>query len=84
MIYNIYDILYTEGHLRYMSDYTNPFETKPIEKVKNEVHEINRNINKIKTDLISIRSDISIIKDLLMEKEKEKTIPISKGWIWNS
>ncbi len=77
MIYNIYDILY-------MSDYTNPFETKPIEKVKNEVHEINRNINKIKTDLISIRSDISIIKDLLMEKEKEKTIPISKGWIWNS
>jgi len=77
MIYNIYDILY-------MSDYTNPFETKPIEKVKNEVHEINRNINKIKTDLISIRSDISIIKDLLMEKEKEKTIPISTGWIWNS
>ena len=77
MIYNIYDILY-------MSDYTNPFETKPIEKVKNEVHEINRNINKIKTDLISIRSDISIIKDLLMEKEKEKTIPISKGWIWNT
>jgi hypothetical protein len=72
-----------------MSDYTNPFEPKPIEKVKNEVHEINRNINKIKTDLISIRSDISIIKDLLMEKDpegkgKEKTIPISKGWIWSA
>jgi hypothetical protein len=27
-----------------MSDYNNPFETKPIERVKNDIHEINRNI----------------------------------------
>jgi len=67
-----------------MSDYTNPFETKPIEKVKNDVHAINRNINKIKMDIISMRSDISIIKQLLDEREKEKAIPISKGWIWNT
>ena len=64
-----------------MSDYSNPFETKPIEKVKNEVHEINRNINKIKTDLISIRADISIIKDFIKEREKEKEI--STGWFWS-
>ena len=72
-----------------MSDYTNPFETKPIEKVKNDVHAINRNINKIKMDIISMRSDISIIKELLDERDpkgkgKEKAIPISKGWIWNT
>lgn len=64
-----------------MSDYSNPFETKPIEKVKNEVHEINRNITKIKTDLISIRADISIIKDFIKEREKEKEI--STGWFWS-
>ena len=63
-----------------MSDYTNPFEPKPIEKVKNDLHAINSNINKIKMDIISMRSDISIIKQLLDEREKEKVIPISKGW----
>jgi hypothetical protein len=67
-----------------MSDYTNPFETKPIEKVKNDIHAINRNINKIKMDIISMRSDISIIKQLLDERENKKAIPISKGWIWNT
>jgi len=65
-----------------MSDYNNPFETKPIEKVKNELHEINRNINKIRTDLISMKADISIIKDYINKKEK-KDKEISKGWIWN-
>ena len=64
-----------------MSDYSNPFETKPIEKVKNEVHEINRNMNKIKTDLISIRADISIIKDFIKLQEKKDT-EIQKGWLW--
>ena len=68
-----------------MSDYSNPFETKPIEKVKNEVHEINRNITKIKTDLISIRADISIIKDFIKEKEKQQEfvkVEKSKGWFY--
>lgn len=62
-----------------MSDYSNPFETKPIEKVKNDIHVINQNINKIKTDLISIKADISIIKDYIKKKESEE---ISKGWLW--
>lgn len=64
-----------------MSDYSNPFETKPIEKVKNDVHQINQNINKMKTDLISIKADISIIKDYIKKKEQEKE-EISKGWLW--
>jgi len=64
-----------------MSDYTNPFETKPIEKVKNEVHEINRNINKIKTDLIGLKADISIIKDYIKQKQAKEE-EISKGWLW--
>tara|TARA_R100000700_G_scaffold37282_1_gene47318 strand:+ start:1643 stop:1840 length:198 start_codon:yes stop_codon:yes gene_type:complete len=64
-----------------MSDYSNPFVEKPIEKVKNEVHVINQSINKIKTDLISIKADISIIKDYIKEKEKQKE-EISKGWLW--
>ena len=66
--------------IKYMSDYSNPFETKPIEKVKNEVHEINRNINKIKTDLIGLKADISIIKDYIKKKESEE---ISKGWFFS-
>lgn len=64
-----------------MSDYSNPFETKPIEKVKNEVHQINRDVTKIKTDLISIRADISIIKDFIKKQEKKEEI--SKGWLWS-
>jgi len=64
-----------------MSDYSNPFEPKPIEKVKNEIHIINQNINKIKVDLISIRADISLIKDYI-EKQEKKEEEISKGWIW--
>ena len=65
-----------------MSDYSNPFETKPIEKVKNEVHQINRDVNKIKTDLISIRADISIIKDFIKKQEKKEE-EISKGWFFS-
>lgn len=65
-----------------MSDYSNPFETKPIEKVKNEIHQINQNINKIKTDLISMRADISIIKDYI-NSSKKKEEEISKGWLWS-
>jgi len=64
-----------------MSDYSNPFEPKPIEKVKNEIHNINQNINKIKVDLISIRADISLIKDYIKKQEKKEE-EISKGWIW--
>ena len=63
-----------------MSDYNSRFETKPIEKVKNDIHQINQNINKIKTDLIGLRADISIIKDYIKKKESEE---ISKGWLWS-
>jgi hypothetical protein len=66
--------------IKYMSDYINPFETKPIEKVKNDVHQINQTMNKIKTDMISIRADISIIKDYIKKKESEE---ISKGWFFS-
>mgnify|MGYP001476990106 CR=1 FL=1 len=65
-----------------MSDYSNPFLEKPIEKVKNEVHVINQSINKIKTDLISIKADISIIKDYIKKKENEEK-EISKGWFFS-
>ena len=64
-----------------MSDYSNPFDQKPIEKVKNEIHIINQNINKIKVDLISMRADISLIKDYIKKQEKKEE-EISKGWIW--
>jgi len=64
-----------------MSDYSSPFESKPIEKVKNEIHIINQNINKIKVDLISMRADISLIKDYIKKQEKKEE-EISKGWIW--
>ncbi len=67
-----------------MSDYSNPFEIKPIEKVKNEIHIINQNINTIKVDLIRMKSDISIIKDYINQhhNNSKKKEEISKGWIW--
>lgn len=67
-----------------MSDYSNPFETKPIDKVKNDVHEINRDMTKMKVDLISIRADISIIKDFIKQREKlnQENKDISTGWFW--
>lgn len=67
-----------------MSDYSNPFQTKPIDKVKNEVHQINRNLNKLKTDVICIKSDLSIIKEFIKQKEKEaqENKDISTGWFW--
>jgi len=64
-----------------MSDYSNPFETKPIEKVKNDIRQINKDIYKIKTDLIAIRADISIIRDFIKLQEK-KDKEIQKGWLW--
>ena len=63
-----------------MSDYNSRLENKPIEKVKNDIHQINQTINKIKTDMITIRADISIIKDYIKKKESEE---ISKGWFFS-
>ena len=58
---------------------------RPIEDVRNTVHSINRNINAIKIDMINIKSDLSIIKDYIRqrenEKEKEKE-QVSEGWWW--
>jgi len=61
----------------------NPLEVKPIEDVKNTQHSINRTLNQIKTDIICIKADISIIKDYInLQKKKEEEI--SKGWFWSS
>jgi archaellum component FlaC len=58
-----------------------PIESKPIVDVKNTLHTISRNINQLKTDIICIKSDISIIKDYI-NSQKKKEEEISKGWIW--
>ncbi len=65
-----------------MSDYNSRFENKPIEKVKNDIHQINQTINKIKTDMITIRADISIIRDFIKLQEKKEN-EISKGWFFS-
>ena len=57
-------------------------QVKPIEDVKNTQHTINRNLNQIKTDIICIKADISIIKDYINLQKKEEEI--SKGWFWSS
>ncbi len=64
-----------------MSDYSNPFQPKPIEKVKNDIYSIQQNINKMKTDIITIKADISIIKDILKKKEKEEQ-EARAGWFY--
>ena len=65
-----------------MSDYSNPFDQKPIEKVKNDIRMINQDINKIKVDLMTMKADISLIKNYIISQEKEEKPEISKGWIW--
>jgi len=65
-----------------MSDYNSRFENKPIEKVKNDIHQLNQTINKIKTDMITIRADISIIRDFIKLQEKKEN-EISKGWFFS-
>ena len=59
----------------------NPFVAKPIEEVKTDIHSINQNLNTIKVDVMFIASEIKQIKELLKEREANKT-QISKGWIW--
>lgn len=66
-----------------MGDYSNPFDQKPIEKVKNDIRMINQDINKIKVDLMTMKADISLIKNYILSQEKkEDKQEISKGWIW--
>jgi len=62
-----------------MGDSMFHFETKPIEKVKNDIHMINKNLTQIKMDLITMKADISIIKDYI-NQQKKKEEEISKGW----
>jgi hypothetical protein len=51
---------------------------KPIQDVKQQIDFIRRDINKLKTDVICIKADLSIIKDFIKQKEAEK----NKGWFW--
>lgn len=51
---------------------------KPIQDVKQQIDFIRRDINKLKTDVICIKADLSIIKDFIKQKEAEK----SQGWFW--
>ena len=51
---------------------------KPIEKVSNDLHTINRTLNEVKTDLMCIKSDLLLIKERLKEMEVKEEI--TKGW----
>ena len=46
-------------------------DTKPIVNVMNDLHSINRNMNQLKIDLMCIKSDIALLKELIIEKEKK-------------
>lgn len=64
----------------------NPFAPKPIEDVKNTLHGINRNINQMKTDVICIKADLSIIKDYIRKKEQEEKKQeesLKGGWFFS-
>ena len=51
---------------------------KPIQDVKQQIDFIRKDINKLKTDVICIKADLSIIKDFIKQKEAEK----NQGWFW--
>ena len=54
-------------------------ESKPIVNVMNDLHSINQNLNQLKIDLMCIKSDISLIKEIIIEKQKKEK-DISRGW----
>tara|TARA_R110000787_G_scaffold116663_1_gene226956 strand:+ start:258 stop:449 length:192 start_codon:yes stop_codon:yes gene_type:complete len=55
-----------------------PFRTKPIVDVKNNLHSINKMLNEMKVDFICIKSELNEIKEII--KEKQKTEKLSGGW----
>ena len=54
-------------------------DPKPIVNVMNDLHSINRTMNQLKVDVLCIKSDIALLKELIIEKEKKQK-EISKGW----
>tara|TARA_R110000803_G_scaffold25728_2_gene61423 strand:- start:535 stop:726 length:192 start_codon:yes stop_codon:yes gene_type:complete len=54
-------------------------DPKPIVNVMNDLHSINRTMNQLKVDILCIKSDIALLKELIIEKEKKQK-EISKGW----
>lgn len=67
---------------------------RPIEDIKTTLHTTNRNINQIKIDMITMKSDLSIIKDYIKKQERERLLQqqkdnqkasdIQTGWFWSS
>lgn len=51
---------------------------KPINSVLNQIDFIRKDINKIKTEVICIKADLSIIKDYINKKQETE----KQGWIW--
>lgn len=51
---------------------------KPINSVLNQIDFIRKDINKIKTEVICIKADLSIIKDYINNKQETE----KQGWIW--
>mgnify|MGYP003148700673 CR=1 FL=1 len=71
----------------------NTFEKpKPIDRVNENLHSINLNLNQMKIEMQYIKSDILLIKQHFKNKEKEKIEKqikeeeekdqISKGWFF--
>jgi len=58
-------------------------ESKPIDKVNNNLHSINQILNQLKIEMLCIKSEILQIKEFVKELEKtEEFIKVekSKGW----
>ncbi len=60
-------------------------ESKPIDKVNNNLHSINQILNQLKIEMLCIKSEILQIKEFIKELEKpEEFIKVekSKGWFY--
>ena len=63
---------------------------RPIDEIKTTLHTTSRNINQIKVDIISMKSDLSIIKDYIRRQEQQRQLEqqkekeIQNGWFWSS
>jgi len=57
-------------------------QPKPIDKINNDLHVINRTLNKVNTDLMCIKSETLQIKNILKEINDKIEVKeeITKGW----
>jgi len=65
-----------------MSNFKDLPDCKPINRVEENIYELNKLHTQIKIDVAEIKSDLKIILQRIKEKEVKKQEDIAKGWFF--